>query len=303
MTKRNVAILVTVLVLVFCLPLPRADATVIFDDGGIHDIGYQVNDSVEVRDDTFFDRITTVNLLPGGSIRWSLIAYQRSLVTVSGGSIGSDLLAYNTSQVTVSGGSIGSFLQAYDSSQVTVSGGSVNSYLWVGDSSQVTVSGGSVWRWLVAEESSQVTVSAGSIKEDLFAEDSSQVTVSGGSIDLDLIARGTSDVTISGGSIGGEIFAGHAYDDNSLITFVGRDFAINSISVGYGEFDTGGMDWVHGTLTGTLADGDPLNNGFYIYGDSSIVLVPEPATLSFLALGSLALLKKRKGHKQYSVAA
>ncbi len=294
MTKRNAAILVAVLVLVFCLPLPRADATVIFDDGGIHDIGYQVNDGVEVRDDTFFDRITTVNLLPGGSIRWSLIAYQRSLVTVSGGSIGSDLLAYNTSQVTVSGGSIGSFLQAHDSSQVTVSGGSVNSYLWASDISQVTVSGGSVGRWLLAEETSQVTVSGGSIEEDLFARDSSQVTVSGGSIDLDLIASETSEVTISGGLISEGIWAGVRPTDDSLITFDGSDFAINGISVGYGEFDTGGMDWVHGTLTGTLANGDPLNNGFYIYGDSSIVLVPEPATLSFLALGGLALLRKRR---------
>jgi len=294
MRKRNVAVLVAVLVVVFCLTLPRADATVVFDDGGINDIDYEINDSVEVRDDTFFGRITTVNLLGGGSIRWSLIAYQRSLVTVSGGSIGSNLLAYNSSQVTVSGGSIGEFLQAYNSSQVMVSSGLVNSYLWAGDSSQVTVSGGSVGRWLVARDSSQLIVSAGSIEEDLSARDSSQVTISGGSIGLALIASETSEVTISGGLIGEEIWAGVHPTHDSLITFLGSDFAINGISVGYGEFDTGGSDWVHGTLTGTLANGDPLNNGFYIYGDSSIVLVPEPATIGLLGLGSLVLLRKRR---------
>jgi len=51
---------------------------------------------------------------------------------------------------------------------------------------------------------------------------------------------------------------------------------------------------VHGTLTGTLDNGDPLDNEFYIYAGSRIALVLEPATLSLLALGGLALLRRRR---------
>lgn len=37
--------------------------------------------------------------------------------------------------------------------------------------------------------------------------------------------------------------------------------------------------------------------GFRCQGTAAVTAVPEPAALSLLALGSLALLKKRKGHK------
>ena len=82
--------------------------------------------------------------------------------------------------------------------------------------------------------------------------------------------------------------------DSSVITFIGADFAINGTPVAYGEYDTMGADWIHGTLTGTLADGVGKNQDFYIYDDSKIVLIPEPATLMLIAIGVPFLLKRSR---------
>ncbi len=78
------------------------------------------------------------------------------------------------------------------------------------------------------------------------------------------------------------------------MTIIGQDFAFNGVPVGLGEFDAGTADWIHGRITGTLLNGDLLDNGFYIYGDSRLVLVPEPATLSLLTLGGLAVFRRRR---------
>ena len=66
---------------------------------------------------------------------------------------------------------------------------------------------------------------------------------------------------------------------DGILTIVGSDFTINGTPVPYGEYDTMGQEWVHGTLTGTLANGDLLDNEFYIYGDSKIILSEPDASL------------------------
>ncbi|KKK75608.1 hypothetical protein LCGC14_2872020, partial [marine sediment metagenome] len=104
----------------------------------------------------------------------------------------------------------------------------------------------------------------------------SQVNMSGGVIVVAMKASDNSQVSISGGAILGDIYAGTNSNDGSTITFAGSNFRINGTSVGYGEYDTMGRDSVHATLTGTLANDEPVDNEFYIYGSSSIVLVPDP---------------------------
>jgi hypothetical protein len=46
-------------------------------------------------------------------------------------------------------------------------------------------------------------------------------------------------------------------------------------------------------LTGTLANGDTINNQFQIGHESTIVLVPEPATLLLFGFGAVMLRRKR----------
>ena len=48
-----------------------------------------------------------------------------------------------------------------------------------------------------------------------------------------------------------------------------------------------------GLLAGKLERGDIMSNNIYIWGDGSIVLVPEPATLLLLGFGAV-MLRRRK---------
>lgn len=222
MRSRNSAVLVTAVTLVLSLALPRANAVIDFNDGGIHDIGYEINDDVRV-DWEAPGMETTVNLLPSGAI-----------------TPGYGLYGYNDSRINIFGGSVGYWLRAYDSTRVEISSGWITYYL---------------------------------------------------------SAYGSSEVTVSGGSIGDSIFAGYDSPDDSVITFVGSDFAVDGETFGYGELSSiwGGGNWgePRRRLTGTLASGVLLDNDFYIGGDSRIVLVPEPGTVLLLGLGGLMLRRKR----------
>lgn len=212
-----------------------------------------------------------------GSVSDGLQTWQSSRVTIDGSFVINRLTAYDNSQITLLGGSVSDRLLIRQSSQLTMSGGSGN-IMSSWENSQVTISGGSIEWSFSARGNSQVTISGGSIGGGISARDSSKITISGGSIAANLRAYHSSEVTVSGGLLGRDIWVGSRSGSNdSTITFVGSNFAIDGASVEYGEYGTGGLSSLHGTLTGTLANGDLLNNDFDIYDGSSIVLVPEPA--------------------------
>jgi hypothetical protein len=226
-----------------------------FTDGGTYNINYLANNWVRLDYQTPGMQ-TTVNMLDGGSIGFYLATYQNSQANIYGGYV------YN--------------LAANDSSKVTMSGGSVGDSLYAHDSSQVTISGGSVAHGLSADNSSQVTMSGGSV-ELLYANDSSHVNWSGG-----IIAFDSYPIMLDG---------------QAILTIIGSDFAINGNPFGYGEITSilgGGYSGESlRTLTGTLANGDIINNQFQIGDYASITLVPEPATLLLLGLGAVIARSKR----------
>jgi hypothetical protein len=127
-----------------------------FDDGGIHDIDYVIDDRVRV-DYGAPGMETTVSLLHGGRIEVDLAAYENSQINILGGSIGYMLWAGGNSQVDISGGEIAFALHAYGSSQVDISGGSIVSHLWAFEGSQVDISGGSIG-WLLTYNSAVLTI-------------------------------------------------------------------------------------------------------------------------------------------------
>ncbi len=70
-------------------------------------------------------------------------------------------------------------------------------------------------------------------------------------------------------------------NDASTVTFVGSGF-----NYPYGEIPDGS-----GSLTGTLANGDPIDVWFDVDGDASIVLaVPEPSSIALLATAAFGLM-------------
>lgn len=279
-----------------------------YNDGGTHDITTTINDDVWV--DWEAPGIgTTVNVMSGASIPnpnklqgfndsslnissgsvYDLFVNDSSQVTMSGGTVDEHLNAYNTSQITMLDGSNAGWLNAFDSSQVTMSGGTVYCFSAY-DTSQVTISGGSN-DYLFANGGSHVTISGGLISGFLEAS-ASQVTMSGGSISGHLYATGTSQVTMSGGIIGEDL----RLASNTALIIDGFNFAIDGTPVGYGDITSllGGAysNEPSRILTGTLLNGDTINNQFFIGDAAQITLVPEPATLLLLGLGAVMLRKK-----------
>jgi hypothetical protein len=127
---------------------------------------------------------------------------------------------------------------------------------------------------------------------DIRANDIAVLDIFDGSIGDRIISNGNAQVTFYGGDIGGDIFSGLARNgrwDISIITFVGADFAINGNPVNFGDLASDyaipgtepfwGDSCMTGVITGTLANGDTLNNTFYLVEDADITFItaPEPA--------------------------
>jgi len=245
-----------IVILIYCFGFSKVQATeIIYNDGIIHTINHEIHtDFLRIYNNSQ-NEPTAVNL--------------------------------------VTNGLIGGYLYAYDNSLINISGGLIQSSLSISDDAILTMSGGSVVHDLVVQDFTdycRATILEGSIGDDLKVSGHNVVlTMSGGSVWGDLETDYHSDTYISGGFIDGTIYA----NLGSTITISGSDFKINGSPV-YGEiYNPPNYSPIHGTLTGRLDSGESLNNDFYIYPNSSIVLIPEPATLLLLGLGMVMLRKKR----------
>jgi len=264
-----------------------------YNDGSVHNIDFPIWDDVWV-DYSLPKMQTTVNLHDNSAIHhpYKLQAYQDSHINIIGSqdhliSIG-PLNAFDNSRITMSGG-IGQTFYSYNNSLLAMSGGRFN-FLFAHDNSQYVMSGGSAVE-LYAYDASQIIVSDFT-SSSIFAYDNSHVMIKGGHINGNLNTGGNSHVTIIGGIVDSYIFL----KDDSTIILDGANFAIDGIPFVSGEITS----ILRGTLesepyrwlTGTLANGDIINNQFKIGDTASIILIPEPASLFLLALGG-ALVRKR----------
>ena len=235
--------------------------------------------------------------ISGGSVGY-IRAYETSTVDISGGSV-HYLRPYNTSTVHISNGLV-SMIDTYDSSTVDISGGSVavdSSFYAYGT---VNISGGSVDNILYAYGTMNmfgngsvdylvaygtVNISGGSVNNILNAYGTSAVDISGGSVSSELGAYDNSTVDISGGSVDSI----HALN-SSTVTFIGRTFRFGEgLSLdGDRVLGTGFLsgEWYDGTRWTVNIAGNAL--------DATILVIPEPATLSLLALGALAVIRRRR---------
>ena len=222
---------------------------------------------------------STVNMSGGSMSR--LEAYDTSTVNISGGE-GRELYAYESSTVKMLGGTVND-LRAYNSSAVDMSGGTAWTYLLAYDTSTVKMSGGAVKYHLSARHTSTVAISGGTVSW-LFPQDSSTVNISGGTV-YQLVPLDSSTVNVSGGTVVYDLDA----RNTSTVTFHGQDFIL-----GTGLSLNGDRVLGTGTLSGKWFDGTAWAvNISRNDASATIRVVPEPATVSLLALGGLAVMRRR----------
>ena len=185
---------------------------------------------------------------------------------------------------------------------------------------------GRIERQFTAINNSIVTMSGGSVSWDLTAGDNATINMTGGYIGYDIAGYNSANITMAGGNArnsrvyddtvitisGGTIRNYLQVYENGMIYLSGDNFEVTdldgktyNLSYGsklsdYGSFvDFFNNDYYTGTIKGTLSDGSILDNIFQIYtfgdyvGVADIVIIPEPATLSFLSLGAVLLKRKR----------
>lgn len=313
--NRNSALVFLTIVFMFVACSKTIGGIIYFDDGNTHNIDYDLTDF----DDIWVDyeapgMETTVNFLSGSNVFTSngVRGYNDSHINVKGGYIHSKFLIWDNSSLDISGGYITYNLQASNNSSITISEGVINGSIIVTDEASFVLSEGMIKEYLSARQNSSITISGGMIRRHISAEGQTSLIMTGGSvgrmtifsnstaqINGGTIARinhgGSNTVVVSGGTILDRITAGSPINiTEGTIIFKGSDFAIDGISVGYEEFGSDGEDPFHGILTGNLAYEGSLNNEFYIYSDSKIILepIPEPSTFLFLALGTFILRRK-----------
>ncbi len=94
--------------------------------------------------------------------------------------------------------------------------------------------------------------------------------------------------TVSGGAILSMSAGKESGTHDCVITVDGSGF----------NYPYGPIPDASGTLTGTLASGDPISAAFEIYSDASIVLVPEPSSLvgliGILVTAGLGYIRRRR---------
>jgi len=177
---------------------------------------------------------------------------------------------YDAGQVAVSSGVV-SRLDAWGTGSVDVDGGSVGD-VYAYETSSLSISGGSVW-WVSASETSSVDISGGSVGLRLNAHDTSTVDISGGSVPS-LGAYGRSTVTLHG----------HGFLATGGLSLVEYDI-VNGVPQ-YEVIGTGALTgtWFDGSLWTLQIEANDLG--------ATILAVPEPASLSLLALLALSLPKR-----------
>ena len=273
MRKQSILVVAIILAVLF-FGLLRAEANIHLDDGLVHDISSQFPHGDVYIDYQSPGMGTTVNLLSGGIISSSPVrAYNDCFVNWVGGTVlNGSVYAYDNTKVTFSSGSItNGVLELYDNTEMTFSGGEITNFLAAGGMSEVTINGGTIGSKFFIHDNSIVTISDVAIGHSLYAYKSTYVTISGGTVARDIVAG-----VDSGAS-------------DAIITLIGSNFAVNGQPVGYGELTSiNGISWNHEPLrhlTGTLTNGDPIDNDFYIGYDAKIVLTPIPAPSAILLSG------------------
>jgi len=181
----------------------------------------------------------------------------------------------------------------------------------------VDLAAGGVVTTLVAHNNATISVTGGTAMGNLVATGSSQVSMICGDVGGGISAYRNASVTIAGGMVTFDMRPDLRTNYNGTIYLEGSDFEVTDLNGNTTILSNGNKlsdfaslvewrpegdiwDYYTGTITGTLVNGTILNSEFNISntgfyeGTADIVIIPEPATVMLLGLGSLALLRKRR---------
>jgi len=168
----------------------------------------------------------------------------------------------------------------YKTSTVSITGGIVN-----GNNVAIDTMGDNI-----------VVITGGILIGDIAANNASRIFVSGGYFE-DLFAYDDGIVEVKGGLAQGDF----GVFDHGTIYLYGNNFSVDGINLHAGDnlrdylsLSPKYPDYLIGTIHGTLLDNSVLNNECWIWShsDASIIVIPEPATLSLLALGVVLVRRK-----------
>ncbi len=183
-----------------------------------------------------------------------------------------------------------------------VEGGNIVDGLSGCNNSIINLYAGQIGGNLDANDSTKLSVYGGIVKGVIEGRDNSYTIIEDVLLEHQLRSYENGRITVRGGTFEKEIFAGYSFGEHSsLIEFVGYDFKINGTPVEYGDFasnyslpgiDNHGIVYLAGTLTGTLVNGDSLNNHFFLYDNADITFIPEPCSLALFALAGVAMRKR-----------
>jgi hypothetical protein len=240
-----------------------------YRDGLTHNITTYLPGPLARIDFESFGLSTTVNILPTASV-YKFEVFNEGHFNLLGGTVRDELWGKDSSHISIDSGYVKHNVFAHDNSILNISGGSVKSDIVVNDNAQGIFSNCSVNR--------------------ISTYQNSQFTIESGLVTKSCLAYGDSLINIHGGIFNGIFQA----IENGTFAFYGSDFLIDGKPLYPGRYFA--SDFTQGQLTGILENGNALNAGLTFYGDtSSIVIIPEPATLSLLALG--AIFMKRRNYR------
>lgn len=184
---------------------------------------------------------TTLDVVDGGAIGFSIQAYEDSRVNILGGRVGESIWAYDRSQCTVAGGEIEETIFVEDNSRMEISGGSMGSWVNAYGNSELLISGGEIARFIVALENSHITISGGILGDRLSAGMDGLITLVGSDFAIDGTPVGYGDSARDYGQFGtitGSLANGDAIDipysalDSSDIVFIPEPASILMLGLG-----------------------------------------------------------------------
>jgi len=286
---RGKAILVGVISL--CLVVVPAFGWTQFNDGEHHIIGYSI-DGYSTVDYGSPGVGTHIEVVSGGWFTEYLDVYEDGVVTINGGKIGSDYV------------NRGDGLSARNRSYINMISGEVLA-IWSSGVSTLDISGGNVPYGVSSWENSQINIFGTINIAELQVSQESRANMSGGTINKWVTITDYGEMTVAGGNFGYGFLIGY-YDaidyghiDHALLKLAGTNFKVNGQPVQYGQsartyatpYNFYGYPCLRAYTTGTLGSGQYFSENCYIFTDSDIIFIPEPATLLLLGLGAVILRK------------